>query len=33
VIFCNILSQIINEQIDPRIKAQEVVETTEVKRA
>lgn len=30
VIFCNILSQIINEKIDPRIKATEVVETSEV---
>lgn len=30
VIFCNILGQIINEQIDPRIKATEVVETSEV---
>lgn len=30
VIFCNILSQIINEHIDPRIKAPEVAETSEV---
>ena len=30
VIFCNILGQIINERIDPRIKAGEVVETSEV---
>lgn len=30
VIFCNMLGQIINEQIDPRIKANEVVETSEV---
>ena len=30
VIFCNILGQIINEKIDPRIKANEVVETSEV---
>ena len=30
VIFCNILGQIINERIDPRIKATEVVETSEV---
>ena len=30
VIFCNILSQIINERIDPRIRANEVVETSEV---
>jgi peptide/nickel transport system permease protein len=32
VIFCNILGQIINEKIDPRIKANEVVETSEVTR-
>ena len=32
VIFCNILGQIINERIDPRIKATEVVETSEVTR-
>ena len=32
VIFCNILGQIINERIDPRIKAAEVVETSEVTR-
>lgn len=30
VIFCNMISQIINEHIDPRIKASEVVETSEV---
>lgn len=30
VIFCNILGQIINEKIDPRIKASDVVETSEV---
>ncbi len=30
VIFCNIISQIINEHIDPRIKANEVLETSEV---
>lgn len=30
VIFCNMISQIINEHIDPRIKANEVVETSEV---
>ncbi|MDO4298601.1 MAG: ABC transporter permease [Lachnospiraceae bacterium] len=30
VIFCNIISQTINEQIDPRIRANEVVETSEV---
>ncbi len=30
VIFCNILGQIINEQIDPRIKANEVVAVSEV---
>lgn len=30
VIFCNILSQIINEHIDPRVKAGEIVETSEV---
>ena len=30
VIFCNLVGQIINEKIDPRIKAGEVVETTEV---
>ena len=32
VIFCNLVGQIINEKIDPRIKASEVVETTEVSR-
>ncbi|MEG1381927.1 MAG: ABC transporter permease, partial [Ruthenibacterium sp.] len=32
VIFCNMLSQIINEHIDPRIKASEVLETSEVTR-
>lgn len=30
VIFCNMLSQMINERIDPRMKEQEVVETSEV---
>ena len=30
VIFCNIIGQIINEHIDPRIKATEIVETSEV---
>lgn len=30
VIFCNMISQMINEHIDPRIKASEVVETSEV---
>jgi peptide/nickel transport system permease protein len=30
VIFCNMISQIINEHIDPRIKANEIVETSEV---
>ncbi len=30
VIFCNIIGQIINEQIDPRIKANEITETAEV---
>ena len=30
VIFCNILSQIINEHIDPRVKSGEIVETSEV---
>lgn len=30
VIFCNILGQIISEQIDPRIKAEEVTELSEV---
>ncbi len=33
VIFCNILGQAINEQIDPRIKANDVVETSEVQKA
>lgn len=33
VIFCNILGQVINEQIDPRIKATEIIETSEVRRA
>lgn len=32
VIFCNLLGQIINEHIDPRIKASEVVETSEVRK-
>lgn len=31
VIFCNMIGQIINEHIDPRIKAAEVVEGSEVK--
>lgn len=31
VIFCNLIGQIINEHIDPRIKASEVVETSEVR--
>ena len=30
VIFCNLIGQMINEKIDPRIKANEVVETSEV---
>ncbi len=30
VILCNLLGQIVNERIDPRIKATEAVETTEV---
>lgn len=30
VIFCNMLAQIINEHIDPRIKAEAVLETSEV---
>lgn len=30
VIFCNLLAQIINEHIDPRVKASEVAETSEV---
>ena len=30
VIFCNMISQIINEHIDPRIRAQEVTEISEV---
>ena len=33
VIFCNLIGQIINEKIDPRIKANEVVETSEVTKA
>ena len=32
VIFCNLIGGIINEKIDPRIKASEVVETSEVSR-
>ena len=32
VILCNLIGQIINERIDPRIKANEVVETSEVTR-
>lgn len=31
VIFCNLLGQIINERIDPRIRENNVVETSEVK--
>lgn len=30
VIFCNIIGQIINEQIDPRVKASEITEQSEV---
>ena len=30
VIFCNMIGQIINEKIDPRIKANEVTEKSEV---
>ena len=30
VIFCNLIGQIINERIDPRIRANEAVETSEV---
>lgn len=30
IIFCNILGQIINEKIDPRIKANEITERSEV---
>ena len=30
VIFCNMIGQIINERIDPRIKANEVTEKSEV---
>lgn len=33
VIFCNMIGQIINEKIDPRIKANEVVDTSEVNKA
>lgn len=29
VIFCNMIGQIINERIDPRIKANEIIETSE----
>ena len=32
VIFCNLLGQIINEKIDPRIKANEIAETSEVRK-
>ena len=32
VIFCNLIGQIINEKIDPRIKANEVVPDSEVTR-
>ena len=30
VIFCNMVSQVINEQIDPRMKTEEITEKTEV---
>ena len=30
IIFCNIIVQIINEKIDPRIKANEITERSEV---
>ena len=30
IIFCNILGEIINEKIDPRIKANEITERSEV---
>lgn len=30
VIFCNLIGQMINERIDPRIKASEILETSEV---
>ena len=32
VILCNLTGQIINEKIDPRIKDNEVVETSEVSK-
>ena len=32
VIFCNLIGGILNEKIDPRMKANEVVETTEVRK-
>jgi len=32
VIFCSLLGQIINERIDPRVRASEAVETSEVSR-
>ena len=32
VILCNLIGGIINEKIDPRIKANEVVETSEVSK-
>ena len=32
VLFCNLIGGIINEKIDPRIKANEVVETSEVSK-
>ena len=32
VIFCNLIGQIINERIDPRIKANEAAETSEVRK-
>ncbi len=31
VILCNLIAQVINERIDPRIRAQETVETSEVR--
>lgn len=33
VIFCNLIGQVINERIDPRIKASEIIETSEVTKA
>ena len=32
VILCNLIGQIINEKIDPRIKANEAVDTAEVRK-